>query len=50
MKGLLVRVGADQSEGGGRWNGLVNSRTGEFVYVPIPETGTIILSLKNLIR
>ena len=41
MKGLLVRVGADQSEGGGNWNGLVNSQTGEFVYVPIPETGTI---------
>jgi hypothetical protein len=41
MKGLLVRVGADQSEGGGHWNGLVNSRTGEFVYVPIPETGMI---------
>ena len=41
MKGLLVRVGADQSEGGGHWNGLVDSRTGEFVYVPIPETRTI---------
>jgi hypothetical protein len=41
MKGLLVRVGADQSEGGGCWNGLVNSQTGEFVYVPIPETGII---------
>jgi hypothetical protein len=41
MKGLLVRVGADQSDGGGHWNGLVDSRTGEFVYVPIPETGTI---------
>ena len=41
MEGLLVRVGADQSEGGGHWNGLVDSRTGEFAYVPIPETGTI---------
>jgi len=39
MKGLLVRVGADQSEGGGWWNGPVDSRTREFVYVPIPDDG-----------
>jgi hypothetical protein len=39
MKGLLVRVGVDQSEGGGCWNGPVDSRTGEFVYVPIPDSG-----------
>jgi hypothetical protein len=38
MKALLVRVGADQSEGGGFWNGLVDSQTREFVYVPIPES------------
>ena len=38
MKGLLVRVAADQSGGGGSWNGPVNSRTGEFVYVAIPES------------
>jgi hypothetical protein len=38
MKALLVRVGADQSSGGGKWNGPVDSRTGEFAYVPIPET------------
>lgn len=38
MKGLLVRVGADQSAGGGHFNGPVNSETGEFVYVAIPET------------
>lgn len=37
MRGLLVRVGADQSEAGGDWNGVVDSRTGEFAYVPIPE-------------
>ncbi len=37
MKALLVRVGADQSEGGGFWNGPVNSQTGVFAYVPIPE-------------
>jgi hypothetical protein len=38
MRGLLVRVGADLSPGGGRWNGPVNGRTGQFAYVPIPET------------
>lgn len=38
MKGLLIRVGADQSNGGGQWNGPVDSRTGRFSYVPIPET------------
>jgi len=38
MKGLLVRVAADQSEGGGCWNGPTDSATGEFVYVAIPET------------
>ena len=38
MKGLLVRVGADQSAGGGHWNGPVDARTGDFVYVAIPET------------
>src|SRR5688572_25005582 len=38
MKGLLVRVGADLSDGGGRWNGPVDGRTKRFCYVPIPET------------
>ena len=38
MKGLLIRVGADKTDGGGRWNGPVKPETGEFVYVPIPET------------
>lgn len=38
MKALLVRVGADQSDGGGNWNGPINSATNEFAYVPIPET------------
>lgn len=37
MRGLLVRVAADQSEGGGRWNGPVDAVTGEFVYAAIPE-------------
>jgi hypothetical protein len=37
MRGLLVRVGADLSAGGGSWNGPADSKTGEFAYVPIPE-------------
>ena len=35
MKGLLVRVGIDQSYG--HWNAPVDPDTKEFVYVPIPE-------------
>lgn len=38
MRCLLVRVGADQSIGGGLWNAPVNSATNEFAYVAIPET------------
>jgi hypothetical protein len=38
MKGLLVRVAADQSDGGGCWNGPMDSSTGQFVYVSIPES------------
>jgi hypothetical protein len=38
MRALLVRVGADQSEGGGFWNGPVNVQTRAFAYVPIPES------------
>ncbi|MBA3543406.1 MAG: hypothetical protein H0T83_03065, partial [Chthoniobacterales bacterium] len=38
LKGLLVRVAADQSEGGGYWNGPADSQTCQFVYVAIPET------------
>jgi hypothetical protein len=38
MRALLVRVGADQSEGGGYWNGPLNPSTHEFGYVAIPET------------
>jgi hypothetical protein len=41
MKALLVRVGADQTEGGGCWNGPVNSVMRKFVYVPIPESKSI---------
>jgi hypothetical protein len=38
MRGLLVRVAADQSEGGGYWNGPVDAATNRFAYVAIPET------------
>ena len=37
MKGMLVRVGADKSAGGGKWNGPVDPETLKYVYVPIPE-------------
>ena len=36
MNGLLVRAGIDQEAG--RWNGPVDPRSAEFVYVPRPET------------
>lgn len=35
MKGLLIRVGIDQTYG--NWNAPVDPNTKEFVYVPIPE-------------
>jgi len=38
MNALLVRVGADQSAGGGFWNGPIDRRSNEFVYASIPET------------
>lgn len=37
MKTLLIRVAADQSQGGGFWNGPVDSDSYEFAYVAIPE-------------
>lgn len=39
---ILVRVGADQSAGGGRWNGPVDPSTGTFVYIAIPESKNIL--------
>ncbi len=36
MKGLLVRVGIDQTAG--RWNAPVDLSSGRFTYVPIPQT------------
>lgn len=41
MNGLLVRVGADLSVGGGSWNGPVDSSSGEFAYVAIPENSPV---------
>jgi hypothetical protein len=38
MRCLLVRVGVDRSAGGGFWNAPVKSSSGEFAFVPIPET------------
>ena len=39
---LLVRVGADQSAPGGGFNAPVDTATGEFVYVGIPETQPVV--------
>lgn len=39
MQAFLIRVGIDQTFGG--WNSPVNPDTGEFVYVPIPESPTV---------
>jgi hypothetical protein len=36
MRALLVRIGIDQQYGG--WNAPVDAESGEFVYVPIPES------------
>jgi len=35
MKAILVRIGVDQAYGG--WNAPVNPKTGQFVFVPIPD-------------
>lgn len=41
VQAILVRVGADLSAGGGNWNGPADPTTGEYVYVPIPETQNV---------
>jgi len=38
MKALLIRVGIDQSKGGGLWNAPMDLRSRKFVYVPIVES------------
>ncbi|MBX3316426.1 MAG: hypothetical protein KF902_06125 [Phycisphaeraceae bacterium] len=37
MKAILIRVGADSTDGGGNWRAPVDPETLEYVYVPIPE-------------
>ena len=37
MKAVLIRIGIDHSYD--HWNAPANPETGEFVYVPIPESG-----------
>jgi hypothetical protein len=37
MRGILLRVGCDQTEDGGRWNAPVNIETWDYAYVPIPS-------------
>jgi hypothetical protein len=36
MKGILLRVGCDQTVPGGSWNAPVNTETWDYAYVPIP--------------
>ena len=38
MRAILVRIGIDQAYGG--WNAPVDSTTGQFVYVLIPDGAT----------
>lgn len=47
VNALLVRVGADLSAGGGLWNGPVDTRSNEFVYVPIPETKPVHVGMEK---
>jgi Nucleotide modification associated domain 3 len=47
MKGILVRVGADMTDGGGRWNGPIDSVSRRFAYVPIPETKPCLAGLET---
>ena len=47
MNALLVRAGADQSQGGGRWNDPIDSKTGKFVYDSMPESAAVHPGLKT---
>ncbi len=47
MEILLVRVGADQSEGGGFWNAPVDPDTRDFVYASIPEDEEVLPGLAH---
>jgi len=48
MKGLLVRVGIDQTYG--KWNAPVDPNTNEFVYMPIPEGKQQCMGLETTYR
>lgn len=37
MRAILIRVGADGTQGGGQWLAPVDTESGRFVYLPIPE-------------
>ena len=37
MKAILIRVGADGTPDGGKWNAPVHTESGRFVYIPITE-------------
>lgn len=37
MRGLLVRVGIDQSQKAGRWNAPVDTETNRFMFIPISD-------------
>lgn len=47
MRGLLIRVGADSTEGGGRWNAPCDAKTGRYCYVPIPESKETVSGLET---
>jgi hypothetical protein len=47
VRALLVRVGADCTEAGGRWNAPVDSGSGAFAYVPIPEPARVSTGLET---
>jgi hypothetical protein len=47
VNALLCRVGADQSVGGGSWNGPIDAQSGNFVYVSIPERRPILAGLEK---
>jgi hypothetical protein len=45
MKAILVRVGVDHAYGG--WNAPMDPKTGQFVFVPIPDGGTKVYTPGN---
>ncbi len=47
MDGLLIRVGADLSRGGGSWNGPIDGQSRRFVYVAIPEAAPLYAGMEK---